>query len=107
MRHILTGNSFYDMIWERGIPRVAPELGICPPVTMDRSVTAGLLDHGYAVHLPSRADRKVAWHYALKGWTAIRLQLQGQPRFWSHAVRPQRVLYYYPPPHARETVADG
>lgn len=107
MRHILTGNSFYDMIWERGIPKVAPELGISPPVTMGRSVPAGLLAHGYAVHLPSRADRKLAWRYSPQGWTALRLQLQGQPRFWSHAVRPQRVPYYYPPTHGRGTVAVG
>ncbi|QFI69241.1 hypothetical protein EKH55_4367 [Sinorhizobium alkalisoli] len=46
------------------------------------------------VHLPSRAG----WHSgtaleAPRGWTAIRSQLRGQPRFWSLLGRPHRVPY--------------
>jgi hypothetical protein len=28
MRHVLTRQQLYDMIWERAVSKVAPELGI-------------------------------------------------------------------------------
>ncbi len=28
MRHVVTGQQLYEMVWERAISKVAPELGI-------------------------------------------------------------------------------
>jgi hypothetical protein len=57
-------------------------------------LTAGLLARGYApFHLPSHGDPQ--WPGALtpREWTAIRLQLRGQPRSWSLLGLPHRVPY--------------
>lgn len=57
-------------------------------------LTAGLLARGYTpFHLPSHGDPQWPGAHTPREWTAIRLQLRGQPRSWSLLGLPHRVPY--------------